>query len=273
MRLFLSLFLGCLVSAFAKAQLPQTPINVEISLKADHFYGVDDFNNIYYSTNNVFYKTPNADNTATQPQQFYDVQLGELTTVDLINPLKILLFYRDTQTIVLLDNRLNESLRINLASLKPYRYFEFATLAGERRFWLYNMDLQRLELFDYLNDKLIWSSPVIKDKVRTMLSDYNYCHLITDKGIASYNNYGSRTAYLNLPNISLADYDFEELLVLQNNNYKGYKFTSDYRFEEVDLKWKIDGQEPPKSLYLKNGKLYLYRHDRVSVHTTNQNKN
>lgn len=273
MRLFISLLLCCFVSAFAKAQSLQQPIPVEISLKADHFYGVDDFNNIYYSTNNVFYKRPNAGNTTTQAQQFYDVQLGELTSVDLINPLKILLFYRDTQTVVLLDNRLNESLRIKLASLKPYRYFEFATLAGERRFWLYNMDLQRLELFDYLNDKLIWSSPAIKDDVHNMLSDYNYCHLITDKGIASYNNYGSRTAYLNLPNISLADYDFEELLVLEDYSFKGYKFTTDYRFEEIDPKWNLDAQEPPQSLYLKNGKLYLYRHNRVSVHTTNQNKN
>jgi hypothetical protein len=273
MRLFLLLLASCLVSAFAKAQLPQTPLNVGKPLNADYFYGVDDFNNIYYSNNNVLYKTPIADNITIQTQQFYDVQLGDLTSVDLINPLKILLFYRDTQTIVLLDNRLNESLRIKLANLQPYRYFEFATLAGERRFWLYNMDLQRLELFDYLNDKLIWSSPAIKDQVQHMLSDYNYCHLVTDKGIASYNNYGSRTTYLKLPDISLADYDFEHLLVLQNNNYKVYKFTSDYRFEEEDPKWKIDGQEPPQSLYLKNGKLYIYRHNRVSVYPTNQNKN
>jgi len=240
---------------------------------ADHFYGLDDFNNVYYSKNNVFYKRGLLSSKATSSQQFYDVQLGELSSVDLINPLKILLFYRDTQTVVLLDNRLNESLRIQLSELKPYRYFEFVSLAGERQLWLYNMDQQRLEVFDYTQNKLILSSPVIQDNVNHLLSDYNYCHLITDLGVLSYNKYGSQTASLNLPSIALADYDFEKLFVFQNDSYKSFQFTKNYAFEELEQEWAIEVQDLPESFYLKNGKLYLYRRARLSVFENNQNKN
>lgn len=240
---------------------------------ADHFYGVDDFNNIYYGSNNVFYKIPKDSNLKTNLQQFYDVQLGDLTSVDLINPLKILLFYKDTQTVVLLDNRLNENLRIKLSDLKPYKYFEYATLAGERRLWLYNMDQQRMELYDYINDRLILSSPVIKNPVINMLSDFNYCHLVTKKGVLTYNYYGSKTSTLNAENIQLADYDYEELVLFQNNSLKIFKFNRDYQFEEVDNALNLELDELPESLYLKNGKLYLYGRDRLSVQPINQNKN
>ncbi|WP_194851851.1 hypothetical protein [Nonlabens antarcticus] len=273
MKWILFLFWCCFVSAFAKAQSLQSPATAQTIINADTFYGVDDFNNLYHAKNNVFYKTTPADETTRQNQQFYDLQLGDLTSVDLINPLKILLFYRDTQTIVLLDNRLNESLRIVLSQIKPYRYFEFAALAGERRLWLYNMDMQRLELLDYSNEVLIFSSPAIQDNVHCMLTDYNYCHLITDEGIESYNNYGSKTATLKITDFSAADYDFEELVLLQGGLLNGYKFNKEYRFEKAEIKWRAYEEETPESMYLKNGKLYLYRRARGSVLEINQNKN
>ncbi len=273
MKLFSVLFLTCFFIAFAKAQSPQTPNHLEIPLTAEHFYGVDDFNNLYYGRDNVFYKQPVSSLSSTSAQQFYDVQLGDLTSVDLINPLRILLFYKDTQTVVLLDNRLNESLRIRLSELQPYRYFEHVALAGERRLWLYNQDQQRLELLDYLTNKLIVSSPIVKEKVIRLTSDYNYCHLITDQSVLAFNAYASRTSKLQLPTIQLADYDFEQLVVWQDNQLKSYSFSRDYQLEPNDITWNIDSQVMPESLYLKNGKLYIYALNRVSVHTPNQNKN
>ncbi|SCY27572.1 hypothetical protein SAMN05192588_2000 [Nonlabens sp. Hel1_33_55] len=271
MKLIFTL-LGCICFfAFAKAQSPQPSSNQPSKLVADAFYGVDDFNNIYYGKENVFYR--GTLESKSNVLQFYDVQLGDLTSVDLINPLKILLFYKDTQTVVLLDNRLNETQRFELDLLKPYRYFEFAGLAGERRLWLYNIDLQRLELYDYINDKLVVASPVIKDRVTKMLTDYNYSHLVTDRGVASYNNYASKTSELPLTNIQLADYDFEQLIIKQDSAYKKYRFTKDYQFVEVENDLEVDTQDPPKSLYLKNGKLYIYSRAGLSAYTTNQNKN
>ncbi|PRP67466.1 hypothetical protein [Nonlabens agnitus] len=273
MKLVFTLLGSLFFFAFAKAQSIPSTSTTAYSLQADAFYGVDDFENLYYGKDNVFYKSPIDGRASVPKQQFYDVQLGDLTSVDLINPLKILLFYKDTQTIVLLDNRLNETQRVELNQLQPYRYFDFAGLAGERRLWLYNLDQQRLELYDYINDKLVVSSPVIQNQVTQMLTDYNYCHLVSDKGVASYNNYASKTSELKLDNIHLADYDFEQLVVQQDDAFKIFKFTADYKFTPMENDLNIEPQEPPKSLYLKNGKLYLYSRARLSVFTTNQKKN
>ncbi len=253
------------VSAFAKAQSPSPLLIKRVPLNADIFYGVDDFEQLYYSTNNVFYKR--AFETSIPSQQFYDVQLGELTSVDLINPLKIVLFYKDTQTVVFLDNRLNESLRIDLSTLRPYRYFDHVGLAGERRLWLFNTDASRVEIYDYTTDRLIVSSPVVQSDVLSMMTDYNFCHLLLPQGIASYNNYGSQVHYLPLETTGLADYDFEELVVRQEKQWLTYVFKQDYSFEQKQSPWLWSDNDAPESFYLKNGKLYLYRRNQLIVLT------
>lgn len=268
------LWLGCCCCyAFAKAQSPQAPNQSTIKLVADQFYGVDDFDHLYYEINNVFYKKSLGSKSTVKPQEFFDVQLGALTSVDIINPLKILLFYKDTQTAVFVDNRLNESLRIDLSSLTPYRYFDYIALAGERRLWLFNTDADRVELYDYINNNIEVSTPVIKRAVHKMLTDYNFCHLVTPSGIISYNNYGSKVGGMQMNQIQLADYDFEKLVLLKNNGLHSYKFKRDYSFEETTHSWGDDLKDVPQSFYLKNGKLYLYRHKTLTIYTTNQKKN
>nr|WP_152556284.1 hypothetical protein [Nonlabens ulvanivorans] len=75
--------------------IAQISTDNSISLSCDSFYGVDDFESIYYSTDNVLYKK-----SESKRLEFFDIQLGDITSVDIINPLKILVFYRDTQTLV-----------------------------------------------------------------------------------------------------------------------------------------------------------------------------
>ena len=237
-------------------------------LNADLFYGVDDFEAVYYGKDNVFFKK-----NGQITQQFYDVQLGDLTEVDLINPLKILLFYKDTQTIVILDNRLNERQRILLNELQPSRFFEHARLAGERRFWLHDLDKNRLELYDYINDRTLISTAVLKDNVTQFLSDYNFCHVISDKHIETYNSYGSKTATLSIAGVKFVDYDFETLVFIKENSIKVMKMDKEYRFRESEINTIDIEEKDVKSLYLKGGKLYLWHGKRVDVYSINPIKN
>ncbi|AGC76624.1 hypothetical protein LX97_01284 [Nonlabens dokdonensis] len=238
------------------------------SLVADSFYGVDDFEAVYYGKDNVFFKK-----YGKITQQFYDVQLGDLTEVDLINPLKILLFYKDTQTIVILDNRLNERQRILLNELQPSRFFEHARLAGERRFWLHDLDKNRLELYDYINDRTLISTAVLKDNVTQFLSDYNFCHVISDEQIETYNAYGSRTATLSITGVEFVDYDFETLVFIKENRIKVMKMDKEYRFRESEINTIDIKEKDVNSLYLKGGKLYLCHGKRVDVYSINPIKN
>lgn len=238
------------------------------TLIADSFYGVDDFGAVYYGVNDAFIKK-----SGKGIQQFYDVQLGDLTEVDLINPLRILLFYKDTQTVVLLDNRLNEKQRVSLSEIIPSRFFEHARLAGERRLWLHDLDQNRLELYDYINNKTLISTAVLKDKVSQFLSDYNFCHVVSENHIETYNSYGSKTSTIPFVTGSILDYDFERLVILENNQIKVMKMDKEYRFRESEITTITVFEKDVNSLYLKSGKLYIWHGKRVDVYTINPIKN
>lgn len=239
-----------------------------VALVADGFYGVDDFNAIYYQRNNVLYKKEGSD-----IKQFYDVQLGELTTVDMINPLKVLLFYKETQTVILLDNRLNEKQRIKLSELKPYRYFEHARLAGERRLWLHDLDQNRIELFNYITNEVVLSTPGLKMNVQEIYTDYNFCHVYGDDKIWSYNSYGSRTGSLDVKaGVTFMDFDFDRMVLKSDQEWKLYTFDNEYRFRESEITANIPTQMTVKSLYLKAGKLYIWDGKQVAVYTINYHK-
>lgn len=243
-------------------------------LKADDFYGVDDFEAIYYSINNTLYKR--AGGTV---MQFYDVQLGDLTSVDLINPLKVLLFYKDTQTVILLDNRLNENLRIKLNELTPYRYIEHVRLAGERRLWLHDLDQNRLQLYNYINNTVIVSTPSLRIEVERLHTDYNFCHIQAANQIQSFNSYGSRTNVLNLTATDRVAYDFERLVVIREDSLNLYRFSREFRFRESVPNGKTGENTTTalptmdiKSLYLKAGKLYIWNGKKVQVYRINPEK-
>ncbi len=260
MRLFGFLFI---ISAFiVQGQ------EYDFPLTADGFYGVDDFNAIYYQRNNVLYKK-----SADDIKQFYDVQLGQLTSVDLINPLKVLLFYKDTQTVILLDNRLNERQRIKLSELTPYRYFEHARLAGERRLWLHDLDQNRIELFNYISNEVIVRTPVLKIKIDGLFTDYNFCHVVGGGKLLSFNSYGSRTSLMELPADSrFISFDFDELVAKNSAGWQRFEFDREYRFRESGTSPKIPIEMSIKSLYLKAGKLYIWDGKQVAVYTTNPQK-
>ncbi|MGB5981198.1 MAG: hypothetical protein WBG46_03540 [Nonlabens sp.] len=236
-------------------------------LLADDFYGVDDFEAVYYSFNNALYKTVEGKKT-----QFYDIQLGDLTYVDLINPLKVLLFYKDTQTVVLLDNRLNESERIILSNIKPYRYIEHVRLAGERRLWLYDLDQNRVQLYNYINNTVIVSTPSLKINVENLHTDYNFCHIQAADQIQSFNSYGSRTHVLKLDATDRVAYDFERLVVIHENDMNLYGFDKEFRFRESEKTNTLIPIMDIKSLYLKAGKLYLWNGKKVQVYLINPEK-
>jgi hypothetical protein len=231
-----------------------------LSKNADVFYGIDDFNSLYYGKEEALFKTD-----ARGTYRFYDIQLGAITTIDLINPLKILLFYEETQTAILLDNRLNELERIDLYQLQPYRYIDYVSLAGERRFWMHNQDENTVELYDYIDNRLIVRTPILKGKVNKLLTDYNFCHALIGDEIITYNTYGSKTSILSLDSFGGMDYDFETLAVIGDKTVATYRFDREFRFRESETFILPESIPAVERAYLKAGKLYLW--DGLKIHT------
>ncbi|WP_299114413.1 hypothetical protein [uncultured Winogradskyella sp.] len=173
-------------SAVAQEQI-HTSIKDSTALKADKIFGVDTFGTLYYTTeDNTFYKKTK-DTTIT----YTNFQLGQITTANAFNPLKINLFYQDFNTVIILDNRLAEIFKIDFNTVQPYKNVSFVSTGFDNTLWIFNQDLQQLELYDYKTNKIRLKTVPVQADILDLKSDYNYCYLLTEKYLYIYNYFGS----------------------------------------------------------------------------------
>lgn len=138
-------------------------------LKADTFVGYDALGASYSITDNVFTKI-----MGTQQWQYKNPQLGKITKVDLQNPLKIVLFYQDFNTVILVDNQLNETANINLnESLNPIMPTAIGLAAGNR-LWIYNSITLRVGLYDYGKRELKNLTVPFNNNVKSYSTRFNF---------------------------------------------------------------------------------------------------
>lgn len=155
-------------------------------LKVDHFVGVDKYGSRYTIQKNVLYKK-----TKDREYSFSSLGLGEISQVDILNPLKIVLFYKDLNTVVLLDDRLNEIKRIRFNELSEFRMPEFVSKADKNSLWLFNADTGELEIYDYQQQKVLARTQPLGNKPIAQQANFNECWLLTVDKLSRYNIYGS----------------------------------------------------------------------------------
>lgn len=170
----------------------------ETIVDTDQFISVDKFNALYHIKNNILFKSD-----VHNEYQFSALQLGRISSVDLLNPLKITLFYESSNTAVVLDNTLNEITRINFSTIENFRNVSHATTAGDRRFWIFNTDLQQLEIFDWNTQKIITQFPPMDVNATSLVSNFNFAWLSNEQGLFYYNNYGSFLEQIAIPETAL----------------------------------------------------------------------
>ena len=145
------------------------------SIDADSFVGYDKFGFAYFVENNVFIKK----NDALQ-MEYKNVSLGELSKVDLKNPLKIVLFYESFNTVILLDNQLNEIKEIHFSENKVPIVVAATGNADQNRLWIYNNLSQQIGLFDYqTNDYRTVTTPSVSN-IKYYDSDFIYFQWIDE---------------------------------------------------------------------------------------------
>lgn len=185
MRVVVFFFFICFQSIALAQSFTVTKLK-EVPLQSDSFIGTDNFQNLYYTSKSTLYKKSNG-----TVLEYAALNLGEITSVDVINPLKLTVFYKDSNTVVILDNTLAEIRRINFSAIENFRNISHATNAGDRRLWIFNTDIQRLELFDYNQNKVITEFPPTNFPALELTSNFNVCWVKTKNTIDSYTVYGS----------------------------------------------------------------------------------
>ncbi|MCK0130163.1 hypothetical protein MWU59_01495 [Flavobacteriaceae bacterium F08102] len=205
-------------SPSAQAQI-QLEFTHKTNLKADKFIGVDEFDATYYILNNTLFKE--TEDTIVSFQQNH---LGEISSVDIRNPLKILVFYRDYNTVILLDNKLNPlGDPINFSTLEVSQNIGLVNLALDHQLWLYTIDDNRLHLWDYQTKKITYSSkPLSFLKKSTFhptqqLATFTDTYLTDQKGFLKFNKYAQFESSINFNEFNKIVRIEDDFIYLKNN--------------------------------------------------------
>jgi hypothetical protein len=231
------------------------------ALEVDRFVGIDSYKNIYFINDGGLYKEGDLGKFV-----FQDYQLGPITTVDLINPLNLVLFYSEVNTIVFLDNRLNEKERINFNDLPFFLNGSAVTNAGNNRLWVFNTDSQQLELFDYrTNRETVFSQPY-EGELIAQVSDFNDCFILTEDHLWQINIYGSLLSEMKLEGFSAIVRNGKTLIGLKEN--KLYLLSAE-TVRPIDLDF---NENNIKDLQLTQEFLYIYDGNKLFTFTLTQPK-
>ena len=166
-----------------------------IKTVCDVFLGFDNQLNNYSIKNNILTK-----NSETITYQYNNLGLGKITRVDFQNPLQIVVFYKNFNTVVLLDNQLNEIKKIdfNLKSI-PIN-LEAVALSSQNQIWIYDSISSKIGLYNVNTDTFKWISTMLENPISYYESDYTHFYW-TDINLNLYriSIYGTIEKLGNLP--------------------------------------------------------------------------
>jgi len=214
--------------AFAQNEADRaTKIN-SIALQSDRIIGQDQFGFFYFILDNVFHKMKD-----NKTFEYKNVSLGKITTVDIKNPLKILLYYENFNTVILLDNQLNEVQKINFSENGGSLVVSGIGIATQNQLWIYDNLNQQIGLFDYLKNEYKSISTPLAGKVKKYQPDYNAFEWIDENNNwYSCDLFGKVTSKGTVP-------AFDQLVVIENNKIIYSKDDVLYQFNRTKNEVKV----------------------------------
>ncbi|MEP2936769.1 MAG: hypothetical protein ABJM06_00140 [Gilvibacter sp.] len=235
-------------------QAQQLVLQDSVALKADRFIGKDNYDNLYFIKNNSLHKRNNGATIS-----YADMRLGGIESVDIINPLKVLVYYADFNTVVLLDNTLNEIERINFNEVEGFANIDSVRMANNNSLWVFNQDNQQLELYNYRSGKRTLISQPIAGNVISVDSSFNFYYLLTTEQVVSFNVYGSILEQYRNPNFEVI-WQYKNSLIGLGADGKFYFNATLNEYFELPADFSKNTQ---KQLQLNGDFLYIYDGDFV----------
>jgi len=188
------------------------------------YVGADAFGWQYTITDNELRKQKDG-----QAVRYRNVALGEIYKVDLQNPLQMILFYRKFNTVVLLDNQLNETSRINFSDTQQQPVIaEAVGLASQNRLWLYDVNTQQIGLYNLGQGTFRPITPPFNDGIKYYQNDYNYFYWIDNLNkFYAVNLFGNVSTLGSVPAFNQVQIlTSSEILFTNNNKLYLYNLTT-----------------------------------------------
>ena len=208
-KILILLFIACSFSTVsAQNQKLNASLISSYTADIDDFLGYDSFGFSYHIKNNVFKKFK-----GDEIFEYKNVSLGNITKVDILNPLKIVLFYEDFNTVVLLDNQLNKMTEINFSQNNTPIVVPAIGMSTQNQLWIFNTLNQQIGLFDYLKNEYKTVSTPLTEAIKYYQTDFNTFFWIDKKNNwFSCDIFGKTTALGKVP-------DFDKIEILNDHQY------------------------------------------------------
>lgn len=224
-RRFLIIFFiaGYSTVFFAQGQKIKPDTISHLKIDADEFLGYDSFGYYYLIKDNVFRKIK-----GNEAFEYKNVSLGNLTKVDLQNPLKMVLFYEDFNSVILLDNQLNKITEINFSQNNIPIVVPFIGMSTQNQLWVYNTLNQQIGLFDYLKNEYKIVSTPLTETIQYYQTDFNAFYWIDKKNNwFSCDIFGKITALGKVPDFDKIEIIDQHQYIFSTNNLLYFKSSSD----------------------------------------------
>tara|TARA_B110000046_G_scaffold39578_1_gene43638 strand:- start:1070 stop:1849 length:780 start_codon:yes stop_codon:yes gene_type:complete len=219
----------------------------------DSFVGVDPFESLYFLKSNTLFKK-----NSQGLQNYSNLAKGAISDVSVFNALRLTLFYKDFNSVTLLDNRLAELISIDFNIINPLRTLSHISYGNDNSFWLFDSNTLQLELFDYNTSKTRVKTVPFQNEILALDSDYNNCWVLTEKELHCYNYIGSLIS--KQPQEGFTDLKlWNGVLFLQKENLIYYKLKNNETFLALNLPKIL-----VKQFFVTNQTLYIY--DEESLH-------
>ena len=140
-----------------------------IKIECEIFLGFDNQQNKYSIKNNILTK-----NSETITYQYNNLGLGKITRVDFQNPLQIVVFYKNFNTVVLLDNQLNEIKKIDFNLKSTPVTLEAVALSSQNQIWIYDSISSKIGLYNVNTYAFKWISTMLENPISYYESDYTH---------------------------------------------------------------------------------------------------
>jgi len=214
--LFSLLFLSVIATA-QEVSIPTQFIS-KVKEAPERYLGKDTFEWQYTITSNTLRKEKDG-----RFVEYKNVSLGDIFKVDIQNPLQVVVFYRRFNTVVLLDNQLNETARIDFSQLPPsvpqMIIADAAGLASQNRLWIFDLNQMRLGLYDIARAAFKTITPPFTDTIRYYQSGYNYFYWIDTKGQCFVvNPFGNVNLLGSVPDFEQAQIISQNAILLKKDN-------------------------------------------------------
>jgi hypothetical protein len=232
-----SIFVGCISSKTATSSSPDH--SEKKTTTHQLYYAVDPQGNTYQVKNETVYKYDPQGNLLFT---YSDKSLGNINTLDVSNPLRPLLFYKDLQMLVITDNTLSVHNRqtISFDDLGLYQVQMVATSRMDNGIWLYDQGTFQLKKMSQ-NWEMIYQSGNLEQLLgkkaispQAMIENNGYLYLVCrNNGLLIFDMYGAYSKSIPLLEVTFFFPSAQFIYVAQGERMSAYHLKA---HETIEIK-------------------------------------